>query len=452
MGMRSRTGVRLRIVAAVTAVFGVGAIVLAVALLNVVESQLVDERFEAAEADLSAYIDGLEVAESGDAATATPAASATTSRVVILDESGRQIGASGEPGSPTIEIVPVDDDTATLVAGQIEEVDLGDDVAAVASSVSIGNEQFTIAAANPLQPVLDSLDTVRTALWVALPMLIALVAGLTYYVSGRALRPVRAITSRVREIDDQRLAERVPEPAGSDEIRDLAVTMNGMLDRLETAQRRQRQLAADASHELRSPVAASRTQLEVALAHPDDADWPATAQTVLAEAEHLGTLIDDLLVLARLEADEHGAMTEVDLDDVVRTEAQRPHDVPVRVSIDRPVRINGVPNQVQRAVRNVVDNAARHASTVVDVTLDQRDDRAVITVDDDGPGIAEHDRQRVFDRFVRLDEARDRERGGAGLGLAIVAEVVRTHGGEVEIGESPTGGARVMLRLPAVLL
>ncbi|MEM9515219.1 MAG: ATP-binding protein [Actinomycetota bacterium] len=446
---RTRTGVRLRIVGAVTGVFGVAAVVLAVALLSVVESQLVDERFEAAEADLNAYLAGLEVADGGDPAMATPAPvpSDLTSRVIVIDEFGRPVSTGGPPGSTAIQLVPIDD-SASLVAGQIEEVDLGDDVAAVASSVSIGDEQFTITAANPLQPVLDSLDTVRTALWVALPVLIALVGGLTYCVSGRALRPVRAITSRVREIDDQRLAERVPEPAGSDEIRDLAVTMNGMLDRLETAQRRQRQLAADASHELRSPVAASRTQLEVALARPDDADWPATATAVLSETEHLGALIDDLLVLARLEADEHPAFVEVDLDDVVRTEAQRPHDVPVRVSIDRPVRISGVSNQVQRAIRNVVDNAARHASTAVDVALVGRDGWAVVTVDDDGPGIPEDDRQRVFDRFVRLDEARDRERGGAGLGLAIVAEVARTHGGDVQIGESPTGGAQVTLRFP----
>ncbi|MEO1057390.1 MAG: ATP-binding protein [Actinomycetota bacterium] len=430
-----------------TAVFGVGAIVLAVALLSVVESQLVDERFEAAEADLNAYLDGLEVVENGDVAMAAPTASPFTRRVVVVDEFGQPISAGDMPGSTAIELAPVDGSSA-LVAGQIQEVDLGDDVVAVSSSISIGSEQFTVTAANPLQPVLDSLDTVRTALWVALPLLIALVGGLTYYVSGRALRPVRAITSRVREIDDQRLAERVPEPAGSDEIRDLAVTMNGMLDRLEIAQRRQRQLAADASHELRSPVAASRTQLEVALARPDDADWPATAAAVLDETEHLGTLIDDLLVLARLEADEHPEFVEVDLDDVVRTEAQRPHAVPVSVSINRPVRISGVPNQVQRAIRNVVDNAARHASTSVDVGLVEGDGWAVVTVDDDGPGIAEDDRQRVFDRFVRLDEARDRERGGAGLGLAIVAEVARTHGGDIEIGESPTGGAQLTLRFP----
>ncbi|MEM8619054.1 MAG: ATP-binding protein [Actinomycetota bacterium] len=443
---RSRVGVRLRVVAAVTAVFGIGAIVLAVALLNVVESQLVDERFEAAEADLNAYLDSLETGESGDASMAIPTESAFNSRLVVVDQFGQTI-SDGDTDSTVIELVPVGEPT-TLVAGQVEAVDLGDDVAAVSSSVSIGAEQFTITAANPLQPVLDSLDSVRAALWVALPILIALVGGLTYYVSGRALRPVQAITSRVREIDDQRLAERVPEPAGSDEIHDLAVTMNGMLDRLETAQRRQRQLAADASHELRSPVAASRTQLEVALARPGDADWPTTARAVLDETEHLGDLIDDLLVLARIDAEEHPPRSDVDLDDMVEQEGRRPREVPIVVHVVEPVRVHGVPSQLTRAVRNLIDNAARHATTEVRIELRRAGDVAEIIVDDDGPGIAEADRERVFDRFVRLDEARDRERGGAGLGLAIVREVARGHRGSVEIGDAPLGGARCTLRLP----
>ncbi len=447
--MSSRGGVRLRIVLAVTALFAVSSIALAVVLLDVVESQLVDDRFDDASAELSTYVDGL----SGTTEAATLpslAASPATSRVFLFDSEGQLVDppTAASPISSESLTLSLGDATSTLTAGEVSEVDLGDEVAAVATSVTIGADEFTVALANPLQPVLDSVDAVRTALWFALPLLVALVGGLAYYVTGRALRPVRSMTAQVQAIDDSRLAERVPVPAGDDEIHELAVTMNGMLDRIEASQGRQRQLAADASHELRSPVAASRTQLEVALSAPDTADWPATARSVLAETEQLGTLIDDLLLLSRVDSGEAAAPMDVDLDDVVRMEAARTRRVPVSTVIPEPVRVRAVPAQLVRAVRNLVDNAADHAREQVVVSLDPGERLASIHVDDDGPGVPEADRGRVFERFVRLDDARDRGAGGTGLGLAIAREVARAHGGDVTIDESPLGGARFSLTLP----
>jgi signal transduction histidine kinase len=247
----------------------------------------------------------------------------------------------------------------------------------------------------------------------------------------------------------------VPEPATNDEIGRLARTMNAMLDRLEQASTTRRRFVSDASHELRSPVAAIRTDVEVALAEGERADWPATARAVLTEEARLDALIGDLLLLAA--SDESSASTtataRVDLETLVVEEAARRRrlDVSVDVATDDPdtLAVSGDRAQLQRVLANLLDNACRHGQRRVDVTLRSVGDIVIIDVDDDGPGIAPADRQRVFERFARLDEGRDRDRGGAGLGLAVVDAIVRSHGGSVSIGDSPLGGARFMVEIPA---
>ena len=240
----------------------------------------------------------------------------------------------------------------------------------------------------------------------------------------------------------------MPVPGGGDEIQRLAVTMNDTLSRLDRSQQRQRQLVADASHELRSPVAASRAQLEVALANPNDTDWAAVTNTVLAEQEVLSRLIDDLLALSRLDESTGAYRDTLDLDDLIAVEAARTRRLPVRTMIKQPVRVKANPGHVTRAVRNLIDNATAHAVDTVVLTLEASDGTARVIVDDDGPGVPAVDRARVFDRFTRLDEARDRQRGGAGLGLAIAREVARSHEGDVTVTDSPLGGARFVLTLP----
>jgi signal transduction histidine kinase len=273
---------------------------------------------------------------------------------------------------------------------------------------------------------------------------------------GRALRPVEAIRVQVDAITGATMDRRVPVPNTDDEVARLARTMNGMLERLEQASARQRAFVSDASHELRSPVSTIRTELEVASTHSAQADWPDVAQRTLGETERLSRLVDDLLALARLdEAQGPGRRAPVDLDDLVLEESTRTHRVPVRTAGVTAGRVSGDERQLTQVVRNLVDNAQRHATSQVALSLRHEGDELVLIVDDDGPGIAPADRERVFDRFTRIDEARGRAAGGAGLGLAVVKRVVDHHGGTVTVADSDPasgglGGARFVVRLPAI--
>jgi signal transduction histidine kinase len=240
-------------------------------------------------------------------------------------------------------------------------------------------------------------------------------------------------------------------PPEDDEIGRLAQTMNAMLDRLQAAADRQRRFVADASHELQSPLAASRTDLEVALAHPSSTAWPVTARDLLAQNDRMQRLVADLLFLAR--SDACPALTDpapVDLHELVLAEATRaPGDdrVTVDVSAVEPAFVLGRAADLRRAVRNLLENACQHASSTVSVALRTAGDTARLVVEDDGPGIPAGDRARIFERFARLDTARSRTTGGTGLGLAIVKEAVERHHGLVRVEDSPSG-ARFVVTLP----
>jgi signal transduction histidine kinase len=282
------------------------------------------------------------------------------------------------------------------------------------------------------------------------PLLVGGVGAMTWFVTGRAFRPVEDITSQVERITDDRLDERVPVPTSRDEVAHLAATMNTMLDRLETSRRQQREFVSDASHELRNPVAASKTKLEVALAHPDAADWHETAIVVLEEQERLGSLVDDMLLLARIDEGCPLQLVEVDLDDIMLAEAARWQRLEIDRTAVEPARIYGDLRQLTRLVRNLIDNAAQHADGRVSLSLTTESDTVVLRVDDDGPGVPIEQRSRVLERFVRLGDSRSRDEGGSGLGLALVDAVVRAHGGSIAVAESPALGARVEVRLPAI--
>ena len=247
-------------------------------------------------------------------------------------------------------------------------------------------------------------------------------------------------------IGSNSLHERVPVPASDDEIAELARTMNGMLGRLESATSTSRRLVSDASHELRTPVTVMRTELEVARRSPD-ADWDATSGVLLDELDRMQGLVDDLLLLAR--GDERAfARTSFSIADVVRDVAARTRRVPVEVTVGDDVDpLVGDEDAVRRAVDHVVANAARHAASGVRVAVEADEREVTVHVDDDGPGIPVDRRDDVVRRFVRLDEGRTRDGGGAGLGLAVTADVAAAHAGRLEIGDSPLGGARLSLVL-----
>lgn len=310
---------------------------------------------------------------------------------------------------------------------------------------------FTVVVVQTLEPVRNSVRALRTLLLIGGPLLVLLVGATTFLVAGRALHPVEAIRRRVEGIGPAELGQRVPVPAARDEVGRLALTMNSMLSRLQDSAAAQRRFVSDASHELRSPLATVRTSLEVAQAHPAGTDWPALATVLLEETLRVQSLVADLLLLAR--ADERGLelrLTEVDLDDLCGREAERLRRAGVQVVSDvHPVRVLGDPARLERVLRNLGDNAARHCRTHVGLRLVRAGAQAVLEVSDDGPGIAAQERERVFERFVRLDESRARQAGGTGLGLPIVRQLVLAHGGSVEVVDTAAPGAHLRVVLPA---
>ncbi|MGH9287868.1 MAG: sensor histidine kinase [Acidimicrobiales bacterium] len=365
--------------------------------------------------------------------------------IQILDGDGNVVAASpllaGDP--PVARLEPGE-------SAEVEATDEDDEFLAVAADAG----RYTVIAGRILDTVNESTSVVTNLLMVGLPVLLAVAALTTWLVVGRALAPVESIRREVDAISSAELDRRVPNPPGNDEIARLAMTMNSMLERLERGQARQRRFVADASHELRSPVASIRQHAEVAQAHPDRTTVGALAETVAAENLRVERLVDDLLLLTR--ADEHTLQLQqrpVDLDDLVFEEAHRLRDATsVRVDTSRVSagRVSGDRAALWRALRNLGDNAVRHAASQVAFALNVQDGAVVLDVDDDGQGIAVADRQRVFERFVRLDAARARDAGGSGLGLAIVAEVVAAHHGTISIANSGLGGARFQVRLPAI--
>jgi len=303
----------------------------------------------------------------------------------------------------------------------------------------------------------EATAALAVTLAVAVPVVVVALGGLVWWLVGRTLRPVEAMRAEVARIGGRDLHRRVPEPPVDDEVGRLAHTMNQMLERVEDATRRQQRFVADASHELRSPLTRMRAALEVDVAHPSRADMTATHHSVLEEAVGLQHLVDDLLRLARSDAapsDEPVGTDTVDLDDVVLRLARR-HRADGRVTVDTSgvgaAQVVGDRAQLARAVGNVADNAVRYATTTVRFTLADSDGHAVLTITDDGPGIPAADRERVFERFTRLDDARSTSTGGAGLGLAIARDIVHRHQGTLTVDPTNVTGTRLVLTLPSVL-
>ncbi|MHA6758581.1 sensor histidine kinase [Streptacidiphilus sp. PAMC 29251] len=283
------------------------------------------------------------------------------------------------------------------------------------------------------------------------------VALIAWLVTGFALRPVEDIRVRMARIGAGEFHERVPVPPSGDGIARLAVTTNATLDKLDSALTEQRRLVADAAHELRSPIAVLRSSLEVALADGGtEPEWPEVVSGALTDTERLQALAEDLLLLADADRARSGERT-VELQDLVAEQvAERMHGRPgpvggplIRVVEAQRATVRGNELRVGRLLRNLLDNAARHAVAEVTVSLLVVDGEAVLSVCDDGPGIPAADRERVFDRFVRLDDARDRAHGGAGLGLALVRAIAQGLGGGVTAEPPVSGrGARLVVRLP----
>lgn len=447
--MRRLATVRVRITLAAVAVVGLALAVGAVWLVGAQRDALTDN------VETAARLRSRDIATTiadGNFPSTLAVPRGDENLVQVVDPSGKVAAESANiEGEPRFsELQPGDDGYA---ARSVSALPVGEgSFRVVARRVTTQSGDFVVYVAGSLEAVDKSVSSLIRLLATSLPILLALVGITTWVVTGRALQPVESIRQEVEAIGAEDLHRRVPEPKTADEIGRLARTMNAMLARLEDSTDRQRRFVADASHELRGPLTGIRAQLEVDLAHPERADWETTERDVLDDAIRLQRLVGDLLTLATADASALDAShrAPVDLDEIVLTEARRlrsrtTHRIDTSAVSGAQVEANA--DQLVRAVRNLLDNAARHARSTVTVTLRESEANVTMTVADDGPGIPVEQRDQVFERFTRLDDARTRDRGGTGLGLAITREVVTAHGGSISITNTPGACFTVVLPL-----
>ena len=424
--MARRFSIRARIASLTALIFTVVLVIAALLFVAQLRTSLYGNLAATAERDADAISDSVPVADDWD----------DDDRFFQVLENGSVVAASENAENVSIpagdSVRLPDEDGSFLV---VRESDDGREVI-VGHSVADADE---------------AVDTVVQLLFVALPVIDLVVYGLMFLVVGRALRPVEKMRREVDEVTGTSLDRRIADPGTNDEIGRLATTMNRMLGRLDESQKAQRRFISDASHELKSPLASLRQYAEVARDYPDRMSEAELAEAVLDEGGRLERLVRNLLLLARV--DEQSlelANSVVDLDDLLLAEGSRLRGttgLSVDTSAVAAARVAGDAGLLGQVVRNLADNAARHATSAVRLSVTEGE-RAVIVVEDDGEGIAEAERERVFERFVRLDEARGRDAGGTGLGLAIVRELVAAHGGTVTVATSTLGGARFTVSLP----
>ncbi|MFH8794672.1 sensor histidine kinase [Streptomyces sp. NPDC017941] len=363
------------------------------------------------------------------------------------EEAADDAADNGDSGDDPLERGEISDDPHTSEGSARVDGETQDYRFAELTVNTESRGELTVHAGATLATEQNAVRTALTAMLIGFPLLLAVIAAVTWLVTRRALRPVDAIRAEMAVITaSEDLGRRVPEPDTHDEIARLARTTNETLAALEASVERQRRFVADASHELRSPIASLRTQLEVGAAHPGLLDVPGAVEDTV----RLQELAADLLLLARLDAGEKPGRGRVDLAALAREElSQRTGDRVVVTSDLDSVEVAGSRGQLARVLGNLVTNAQRHARSGVTVTSRADGVWAVLEVADDGDGVPRQERERIFERFVRLDDARSRDEGGAGLGLAIARDVAARHGGTLTVDDSPGGGAVFVLRLPA---
>jgi signal transduction histidine kinase len=450
-GSKERSGmhwesVRVRTTALAVVVVGAAFIVAGVTMVVLLRRQLT------ADVELAALRRAHEVASQYSPARNPPQLLTVGDDVFIqvVDERGEVASSPNVVVSKAIVELKAGDEAEVIpdITGFVKEEDGPFLAVAVAAATPSGNSKVIVG--KTLEPVDETVRAVTALLLGGIPLLLLVVGSVSMRVVGRSLAPVEAIRDEVEKISSRDLHRRVPQPSGGDEISRLATTMNGMLARLENSQARQRRFVSDASHELRSPVATIRQHAEVALAHPETSKLEELADIVLLENARLQSLVEDLLLLSHADEGTLQLRTQaVDLDDLVFEEAKRLRattELRVRTSRVSAGRVSGDREQLNRLIRNLSNNAARHARGTVEFSLRDGDGSVVLTVDDDGRGVAPSERERVFERFVRLEEGRDRESGGTGLGLAIVAEIATAHEAGIAVADSPMGGARFEVR------
>jgi signal transduction histidine kinase len=447
----SRVGVRGRSVLAAVVVVVVAMLIGGTGLVLVLESSL-EQSVEATGRARAAEVVS-RVATNGVQATAMTLSDQSRADAVtlMLDVGGAVIGSSRRSATNALSAQRPDVGQYDSVELDIDTLDEGGEWKVVTTALDSDGQRYYVQVAVPIRIQHDTVETVAVLLLAGTPLLLGAVAAAVWVLVGRALRSVERIRTTVAEIDARALTARLEVPPTRDEISALASTMNAMLDRLQASDRAQRAFVSDASHELRSPLATLSTAAELAGRTTDEEVRTRLLDTMNAELVRMRGLVGNLMTLAR--ADAHDVATnptDVDLDDLVDHEARRLRatsrlDVSTRIE---PVRVRADLALLAQPLRNLVDNAERHAADRVALTLTTQGDEAVVWVDNDGPEVDPADRERVFERFVRLDVSRTRDAGGSGLGLAIARAGVASQGGHVSVVEHPHGWCRFEIRLP----
>jgi signal transduction histidine kinase len=449
-GSRRRAGVRVRVTVGAVLVL---ATVLTASCIGVV---LITEHTLTADLDQAATLRAHDVASllpAGALGATVPGAGEESSFVQVVGSGDGVVSASANvAGQGPVIPAPTAAQPVTMTLGSSP---LGSEpLRVVAVPVHLASGPGWIYVGTSLVQLRATVGTLILLFSIGLPVLMLIVAWTVWRTLGRALRPIEAIRSEASRIGHSDLARRVPVPPQSDEVARLAITMNEMLDRLEASATRQEQFIGDASHELRSPLTALRTQVGVALAHPDLEHTRELLTAVDTQTQRMSTLIESLLLLARTSETPPGSHTDVDLDDLVLDEARRLRAIGglrIHTAALSAARVRGSAADLSRMLRNVGDNAHDHAGSAITIALTTDHGTAELSVADDGPGIPATDRERVFDRFTRLDQARARSSsgGGSGLGLAIARQIAEAHGGSITINDGGEGEGTVFtIRLP----
>jgi len=442
--------VRARTTLAATLVVAVAFAVSAIAIIGLLRSSLisnVDDTIRLRARDVIA------LAKRDPLPDPLPVIGEERGLVQVVGRDGTVIAASGnardEPALGPFE--PVPGLTAVRSTGRLPVGD-GIEFRVVTLTSTVQGRSVTVYVAASLGPAEHTIALVTTALAVGFPLLLILVAVTTWVVVGRALRPVESIRRRVAEISSSEPDQRVPEPETDDEVGRLAQTMNAMLGRLEASAQHERRFVDDASHELRTPLSVVLANLELALKDSPTLDWRERVRDAQREGLRMQRLVTDLLLLARAD---NGALPlvplSVDLGAIVRAEVSERSESTMQIDITQVQRtlVLADPDPIRQVVRNLLDNALRNCRSRVTLTVAQQLPDVELTVSDDGPGVPAEERERVFDRFVRLDDARNRDSGGTGLGLAICREILARQHGSIHVADGD-GGACFVVRLPAV--
>ncbi|HKN50278.1 MAG TPA: ATP-binding protein [Actinomycetota bacterium] len=439
--------VRVRTTAAAVVVVGAAVVVAGLIMVALLQRSLASDVKASALARAGAAAVAL---VSGQDVAGIPVGNEDEEFVQVLDSRGAVVQASPRlAGKPAVVALSPGDVRRLKNLPQLSN---DDPFLVVARAAGTPTGTFTVLVGRSLQSVNDASQAVTRFLVVGVPLMVVIVGLVAWRLVGRALSPVERMRADVEAISSRELHRRLPDPLGHDEIAGLAKTLNLMLARLEEGQLRQRRFVSDASHELRSPLAAIRQHAEVALGHPDGTTAAEVAGVVIEEEARLERLVEDLLLLAKIDEGSASRHREpVDLDDILFDQARRLRAMSrlvVDVSGVAAGQVSGDRGQLDKLVRNLADNAARHSRGKVALALDEGPGGVVLAVDDDGDGIPPADRERIFERFVRLDSARSSDAGGSGLGLAIVAEIAAAHGATVTAGDSALGGTRFTVRFP----